>query len=262
MRLLRGGAAAAAAAAAAFALPPAGAAAEDPVAARQAARAEDLLDRLYAGHGDPAASASMEALLRQAEALVEECLESGNYRTAEFVAGQVALHHPDRLDAEHRYARILVARGEKTRAERDLRDHLKEYPSDCTGYGLLADLLAGEGRYREAMEVHGAHLREHAGDAGALYARASLALWGLRDPAGARREADRMREAADRPGTPAGTADFLRRNAAWIEKDAGKLEGDRVLLRKAEARVNGLLAGVLAAAFLALGFAAWATRRR
>jgi hypothetical protein len=248
--------------AAAFAIPAAAEAAEDPVATAQAARAEDLMDRLYAGHGNPAAAAETEALLREAETLVGECLESGNYRTAEFVAGQVALHHPDRLDAERRYARILIARGEKGRAEKDLRTHLKERPSDCTAYGLLAGLLEGDGRYRDAMDVHEAHLREHGGEAGPLYSRASLALWGLRDPAAARLETARMREAADRPGTPPGTADFLRENAAGIEKAAGRLEGDRVVLRAAEAKVDGFLWGTLAAAVLALGLAGWATRRR
>ncbi len=261
MRISPSGAAAAAAVAA-FAVPGPAAAAEDPVASAQAARAEELMDRLYAGHGNPAAAAETEALLRSAEALVAECLQSGNYRTAEFVAGQVAVHHPDRLDAEHRYARILVARGEKEKAERDLRRQLKERPTDCISYGLLAGLLEGQGRYRDAMDVHEAHLHEHAGDVSALYARAALALWGLRDPGEARREASRMRAAAERPGTRPADAVFLRENADGIERDAARLESDRVVLRTAEARVDGLLWGTLAAAVLALGLAGWATRRR
>jgi hypothetical protein len=258
---VRVSASAAAAAVALLSPAPAAASAEDPAAAGQAARAEELMDRLYSSHGDPGSAGRMEALLRQAEALVAECLESGNYRTAEYVAGQVASHHPDLLQAEHRYVRILIARGAREKAEKDLRRQLKERPSDCTSYGLLAGLLEGEGRTRDAMEVHEAHLREHAGDAGALYARASLALWGLRDPAAARVEAGRMREAADLPGARPSSAEWLRANAGLLEQEAGRMVADRAALGAAEARAGRLLWGTLAAAILALALAWRLTRR-
>jgi tetratricopeptide (TPR) repeat protein len=253
----------AAAAAAAFAaLAPAAAAAEDPAAAAQAARAEELMDRLYAGHGDPDAAPEREALLRQARVLVAECLEAGNYRTAEFVAGQIASHHPDLLEAEHRYASILIARGERERAEKDLREHLKARPSDCSGYGLLAGLLETQGRVRDAMDVHEAHLREHANEAGPLHSRAWMALWGLRDVALARGETARMRRAAGEPGVPAATARFLRENADLLDEQAKRMESDRAALGDAEARVDRLLWGGIAGSVLLLAAAGWLTRTR
>jgi hypothetical protein len=258
---LRPGPAAAAAAALAAVAPGAGAS-EDPASATQAARAEALMDRLQEGRGDPGSAGDREAVLREARVLVAECLEIGNYRTAEYVAGQIAAHHPDLLEAEHRYAKILVARGERAKAERDLREHLKARPTDCTAYGLLAGLLESEGRAGDVLEVHEAHLREHPGDAGALYERARLTLWTVRDPAAARREIARMREAAGRPGADGGQARFLRENAGILEQEAARMEADRGTLRAAERRLDRLLWAAVAGFALLLAAAGWGTRQR
>lgn len=213
------------------------------------------MDRLYADHGDA-------ALLAEAEALREECIRSGNYRTAEFVAGQIVYHRPQQLRDRHRYAEILLARGDRERAEKDLRELLAERPSDCAAYGLLADVLRSGGRVPEAMEVHGAHLKEHPGDAGALYARASMALWDLRDPSAARAEALRMEKAGSGPGVPGSTRRWLADNASWIAKEADRLERDRAALLAAGDRVDRMLWGGLIAAAAALAGAFRFTRRK
>jgi predicted Zn-dependent protease len=224
-------------------------------AAVQAERAEALMDRLYANHGDA-------ALLKEADALVRECLDSGNYRTAEFVAGQVVYHRPNRLEDRHLYQRILIAKGDRAQAEKDLRDSLRERPSDCASYAMLADLLREGGRSRDAVAVHEAHLREHANEAGALYAISDLAIRDLRDHGLARDAARRMRAAAGAAGVPPRTAEWFRRNADLVEADVARLEKDRDALRAAEGRVAGLLRLSLAAAALALAGLAWMTRRR
>jgi tetratricopeptide (TPR) repeat protein len=200
-------------------------------------------------------------VFRRANALVEECLRDANLRTAEFLAGQVAGHFPAQLDPRHRYVEILLARGKRARAEADLRSLAKERPSDCRAHRMLGDLLAGEGRFAEAMEAHAAHLAEHPGEAGPLHARASLALWDLRDPDLARECAARMREAAARPGTPARTAAWLERNAGDIAARADRAARDGALLDAHARRLDRILWGTLLAAGLLFGAALRATRR-
>jgi hypothetical protein len=243
---------------AAGALAAAPARAQDPApdpAAMQARRADELMDRLYADHGN-------EALLREAEGLLAECLASGNHRTAEYVAGQIVYHRPASLADRHRYVRILLAKGERAAAEKDLRALIRERPTDCAAHGMLADLLRVTGRYREAMEVHAAHLREHSGDAAALDARATIAIWDLRDAAAVREGTARMREAAAAPGTPAATAEWLRSRAAYLDEQAARMDKEGATLRAAESRVDGLLAGAVVAAVIALAGALHLTGRR
>lgn len=244
---------AATAGAAALLLAFAAAAADD--AAAQAERAQALMDRLYADHGNA-------ALLREADALVRECLASGNYRTAEFVSGQVVYHRPDRLDDRRLFQRILIAKGDRAQAEKDLRESVAERPSDCGSYAMLADLLRDDGRVRDAVAVHEAHLREHAHEAAPLYAIADLALRDLRDQGLARDATRRMRAAADSPNVPRATADWFRRNADLLDGDVVRLEKDRVALAAAERRVDRLLKfSLLAAAAALLGLVRF-TRKR
>ena len=229
-----------------FVVPPVPAARGDD--AEQAKRAEALMDGLLA---EPSRE---EPILRQAVALREECLADGNYRTAEFLAGQIADRRRDRLDERHRYQRILLARGKADRAEEDLRGQIRERPSDCAAYGMLADLLVAGGRARDAMEIHAAHLKEHAGEARALEERAYLALYQVRDPDSIREAIAALRAAGHAPGTSP-------ERAAWFEERAGHYEGEataedsrRRLLARREGLLDALLAGT-AALFIAAGLA-------
>jgi predicted Zn-dependent protease len=234
---------------------PAAAQSLDPVHEEQAKRAQDVTDRMESGNrtsGDLAA----------ARALREECLASGNHRSAEFLAGRITANFPTQVRDRHRFVDILLARGKTAQAEQDLRDLLKERPSDCIAYGMLAELLAVQGQFGRAMEIHAAHLNEHAGEAGPLYGRAHIALWSLRDGPLAREAAAAMVRAAKGPSLPKETADFLVANAARILEGAERLERDRVVLRDASARVDGILWRAMAGGVLALCAAAWFTRRR
>jgi hypothetical protein len=227
----------------------------DPVHAAQAAAADGIMDRFEAAPRDP-------AVIRDAEALVDACLEAGNYRTAEFVAGHLVVQSPDRLRERHRYLRILVARGDAEQAERELRLHLRERPSDCAGYGLLAGFLGSSARWREAIAVHEAHLKEHPGDAGALRAAASILVHDLREGAEGRRAVARMRAEAERPGVPPRTASFLAANAEALERALLRREGEARVLAGAHGRAGRVLWGSVAGFALFLGTAFYATRRR
>ena len=219
----------------------------------EAKRAEDLMTRLYADHGN-------EELLRQAAALREECLASGNYRTAEYVAGQIVNHRPASLAERHRFEQILLSRGKGEKAEEDLRQQIRERPSDCDAYWMLADLLGSTGRPRDAMEIHAAHLREHPGDAGALRARAALALYDLRDPPAFRETIAALRTAGSAPGTSPEVAAWIREQADRFEAEAAAEDRRRQVLRTREGLLDALLAGA-AALFLAAGFAAFRATR-
>jgi predicted Zn-dependent protease len=206
------------------------------------------MDRLYADHGN-------EGIHAEARALVAECLRAGNHGTAEYVQGQLVAHRPDDLAARHLYVRILLASGKRAAAEKDLRELLVERPSDGPAYEMLAALRRASGDPRGAMEVFGARLREHAGQAGALVARASIALWDLRDTAAARGEAAAMEAAAARPGSDPDVAAHLRAQASWVRGECDRMERERGLVQQREGLAGLLLAGSLLLA-AALGLAA------
>jgi len=249
------------AASALLALAPAAAAAQEAAPAipkehkAQADRAQEMVDRLEAG--DKTASS-----LAAARALREECLASGNHRSAKFLAGSIVGSFPDQLADHRRYIEILLVRGDVEPALEDLRALVKERPTDCAAYAMLSDLLVEQGLPDRAMDVHAAHLREHAWEAGPLYARAAIALWELRDTATARAEAESLRQAAVQPRVRRETSDWLRANAAVIEEGAARMEKDRGILGAASRRLDRFLWGTLAGAALALAAAGWFTRRR
>lgn len=221
----------------------------------QAGRAQDMVDRLEAG--DKTASS-----LAAARALREECLASGNHRSAKFLAGSIVASFPEQLADHHRYVEILLVRGAVEPAIEALRALVKERPTDCATYAMLSELLVEQGLPARAMDVHAAHLREHAGEAGPLYARAAIALWELRDTTAARAEAEALRRAALEPRVGRETAEWLRSNAAVIEEGAARMEKDRGILGAASRRLDRFLWGTLVGVALALGAAGWFTRRR
>jgi hypothetical protein len=236
--------------AAAAAAPAPAAPAEDPVRALSD-RADSLVERLYAAPGDA-------ALLAEAAALREEALAAGATGVAERVQGQLVYVRPQSRKDRLLYARILRSRGRVREAVKDLRAHLVETPSDCDGYGLLAEILRSEGDHAGAAEVHEAHLREHRDEARPFSALGRLVLWSLRDEARTRAVAGRMRAAADGPEASPRTAPFLRGEAAFLEAEADRLVADRAAVLAAEGRADLLLAGALAgfAALLAAAFVA------
>ena len=244
----------AAAAAALLVLPQASRGGEED-AAEQARRADLLLSALLRdeGNGD---------LLRQAIGLREQCLVSGNHRTAELLAGQVVARRPGSLPDRHRYQRILVARGERENARRDLEELLLEVPSDCTGFWMLSDLLASTGDARGAREVHLRHLREHPGDKEAIYAAATIALRDLGDPEAARAGIAALRSEAAAPGAAAERAAWCRENADLLEKEAVDAERQAAALREHARRLDRWLLGAFAAALASLAAAFRATRPR
>lgn len=245
----------AAAAAALLALPAAAPAAEDPDPAAQGRRADDLLSALMRDEGNP-------DLLRRVVALREECLEAGNHRTAGLLAGQVVARRPASLYDRHRYVRVLLAQGLREKARRDLEELLREVPSDCAAYRMLANLLASTGDVRGAMEVHARHLREHAAEAEPLHARAVLALRELGDYPAAREAMRAMRAGAEAPGTAPRTAAFLKRSAADLEEEAADAERQAEALREHARRLDRWLVVAFAAALAALAAAFRSTRLR
>ena len=224
--------------------------------ADQERRVDELTTLL---HDDP----SNADLQRRVRALREECLDSGNYRSAALAAGQIidADGHSlgSRAEADrqtradrHRYERILLALGDAGKARADLEDRIRAVPSDCTAYRMLAELHRAAGEYREAMGVHAAHLREHAGEAEPLYGRASVALYSLHDPAATRDAIAAMRAAGSVPGVSRENAAWLLERAGLLEEDLSASARDGETLHARERLLDLLLAG--AAAFL---LAAW-----
>lgn len=221
----------------------------------QAARAQEMVDRIEAGDHTGTA-------LRDARALLEECLAAGNYRSAAFLSGRMYSQFPTQGTDRRFYAEILLARGERGHGEATLRDHLDGSKQDCEAYRLLVALLVDEGRFADAMEVLETHLKNHRDEAEPLYARASVAVFDMRDPVAARAEVARMRRAADGPDVRPGVAQWLKANAALVEEQASALEKGRTILRAASQRLDRVLWGTLLGFALALGAAGWCTRRR
>ncbi len=252
----RGGRAAILAGALAAAAPAAGAGEDlDSLVAEETRRADELMILLHDHPGDP-------EVLAAATALRERCLRSGNHRSAEFVAGPLSLARPESLEDRHRYVDILVVRGKRAEAERELRSLVRDRPSDCTAHSFLADLLLGAGDGAGAREAHAAHLREHAREAGPLRARAAIALLDMRDPALCRESVAEMRAAAADPSTPPATAEWLAENAGILEGEAAAAERDGEALRARASSLDGWLAAAFAAGLLALAGAFRLSRPR
>jgi len=218
-------------------------AAEDPVRALSD-RADALLESLYGSPGDA-------GILADAARLRGECLAAGATGVAEKLQGQIVYHRPQSLPDRHLYQRILVARGRIAEARKDLRDLVREMPSDCRAHQRLAALLEAEGDAAGAAEVHEAHLREHPGEAGPLSALGRLALWQLRDAERARAAAARLRAAAEGDRASPRDAAWMRGEASFLEEEAGRMERDRASVAAAEARVETWL-GIASAVFAAL----------
>jgi hypothetical protein len=127
---------------------------------------------------------------------------------------------------------------------------------------MLADLLLEEGDPAGAMEVLGAHLREHPREAGPLYRRAWIALHRLGDRAAARERLAELRSAAADPATARATASWLEANAAVLEEEAAAMDRDGEALRAREALLDRGLLSASAAALLLLAAAFRLTRPR
>jgi len=221
----------------------------------QADRAQEMVDRLEAGDKSGGA-------LSAARVLREECLATGNHRSAEFLAGRIVASFPDQLRDEHRFVDILLVRGKRERAERELRQHLVERPTDCAAYAALSDLLLEVGRPADAMAVHALHLKEHADESGPLRARASIALWEMRDVPLARTCVADLRRAADVPGVRGSVSAWLRARADEVEAGATKREKDGAILRASSSRLDRVLWSTALAGAIAIALGGWLTRPR